>query len=129
MRLAALLDRVRPTARATHLTLHASKDDFHASIPLDEVRERGLVVFRLEGAPLADEAGGPFRFLIVDAASCRAAEVDTCANVKFVDRLELTAGRGDDNRPTTPRDHRKLHASTAEEGRSDRPMNTAPRDG
>jgi hypothetical protein len=50
------------------------------------------------GEPLDTKAGGPFRFLIPNAAECKTAEMDTCANVKFLDRIELTAGKGRDTR-------------------------------
>ena len=33
------------------------------------------------------------------------------ANVKFVDRIELTAGRGRDTRPEDDEEHEQLHAN------------------
>lgn len=99
--------RVRPTA--TYLTLHATADNFHASVPLAEVRGEGIVVYRLENGPLPAKNGGPIRFLIRDPAACHTDELDDCANVKFVDRIELTAGKGQDNRPETDEEHEKLH--------------------
>jgi len=98
---------VKPSAR--YLTLHSSTDDFHASIPLEVVRERGLLVYRLEGEPLPVKAGGPFRFFIPDFAACHTQEVDECANVKFVDLIELSQERGQDNRPSEEEEHAKLH--------------------
>lgn len=110
VRLAGILAVVgaKPTAR--WLTLHSSRDNFHASIPLDAVRDRALIIYELDGQPLPVSAGGPFRFLIPDFAACHASEVDECANVKFVDRIELTADRGFDNRPKDDDEHAKLHA-------------------
>ncbi len=107
--LTGLLALVRPRPGATHLTLHASADDFHASVPLESVRQSGLLIYRGPAGPLPASAGGPFRFYIRDFAACRSAEVDECANVKFVDRIELTAGRGQDNRPTDEAEHARLH--------------------
>ena len=109
VRLAGLLGRagVKPTAQ--YLTLHASRDDFHASIPLAAVRERAILIYELDGQPLSASAGGPVRLLIPDYAACHTAEVDECANVKFVDRIELTAERGFDNRPQDEDEHAKLH--------------------
>jgi len=98
VRLNALLDRVEPTPTATHLTLHASGDDFAASIPLEAVRDSGVLIFEIDGRALESEHGGPYRFLIPNAAACRTADLDACANVKFVDRIELTAGKGRDTR-------------------------------
>jgi DMSO/TMAO reductase YedYZ molybdopterin-dependent catalytic subunit len=107
--LEAILERARPRSGATYLTLHATADNFHASVPLAEVRSEGIVVYRLEGAPLPVKNGGPVRFLIKDPAACHTDELDDCANVKFVDRIELTAGKGLDTRPATDDDHEKLH--------------------
>ena len=94
---------------AAWLTLHASADNFHASVPLESVREQGLLVYSLDGQPLPAKSGGPVRFLIPDVAACHTHEVDECANVKFVDRLELSAARGFDNRPEDERAHAALH--------------------
>jgi DMSO/TMAO reductase YedYZ molybdopterin-dependent catalytic subunit len=107
--LESLLARVRPRATADYLTLHAGEDDFHASVPLAAVRAEGILVYRLDGAPLPAAKGGPFRFLIRDPAACRTDELDDCANVKFVDRIELTAGRGRDTRPHDEAEHAALH--------------------
>jgi hypothetical protein len=102
---------VKDTAR--YLGLHSSTDDFHASIPLAPVREKALVIYRLEGKPLATSAGGPIRFYIPDHARCHSDEIDECANVKFVDHIELTAERGFDNRPEDEEEHQRLHDSQA----------------
>lgn len=107
--LEALLKRAEPTPAATYLTLHATADDFHASVPLAEVRREGVVVYRLDGGSLPVKNGGPIRFLIRNPAACQTDELDDCANVKFVDRIELTAGKGRDNRPHDEAEHAKLH--------------------
>ena len=107
--LAGLLARVRPKSTAKHLTLHASVDDFHASIPLDAVRERAILIYRLNGQPLPTKVGGPLRFYIPDFAACHTSEIDECANVKFVDRIELSASPGKDNRPLDAQEHAELH--------------------
>jgi DMSO/TMAO reductase YedYZ molybdopterin-dependent catalytic subunit len=110
VRLAGLLKLVEPAADAKYLGLSASRDDFHASIPLAAVAERALVIYRLDGQPLSDQAGGPFRFFIPDFAACHTDEIDECANVKFVERIELTADKGHDNRPHDGEEHAALHA-------------------
>jgi DMSO/TMAO reductase YedYZ molybdopterin-dependent catalytic subunit len=107
--LVGLLDRVSPQPGAKYLTLHSSSDDFHASIPLDAVRERAILIYRLNGAPLPTSAGGPVRFFIPDFAACHTSEIDECANVKFVDRIELSSRRGIDNRPHDAQEHAELH--------------------
>ena len=98
VRLDALLELAAPKAAATHLTLHASIDDFAASIPLDAVHDTGVVIFEVDGQALETKHGGPYRFLIPNAAACKTADLDACANVKFLDRIELTAGKGRDTR-------------------------------
>jgi len=107
--LEAVLAQAKPKTSATYLTVHASADDFHASVPLAEVRGEGLVVYRFEGGPLPVKNGGPVRFLIRNPAACHTDELDDCANVKFVDRIELTAGKGRDNRPHDDVAHEQLH--------------------
>ncbi len=111
--LAGLLERVKPGPSTKYLTLHASTDDFHASIPLDAVRERAFLIYRLHGEPLPLTSGGPVRFYIQDFAACHTSEIDECANVKFVDRIELSAAPGQDNRPHDAQEHAELHEREA----------------
>lgn len=116
VRLSGLLSSVGVKPGAAWLTLHASTDDFHASIPLDAVRDRAIVLYRLSGESLPLKSGGPFRFFIPDFAACHMHDVDECANVKFVDRIELSHERGHDNRPAEERAHAELHRRQAEGG-------------
>jgi len=109
VRLEGLLAQAGIKPTGDYLTLHSSTDDFHASIPLAAVRERAVLIYRLDDGPLPVKAGGPVRFFIPDHAACHVAEVDECANVKFVDRIELTRGRGYDNRPAEEEEHAELH--------------------
>jgi 2-dehydropantoate 2-reductase len=109
VRLRVLLDAVAPLAQATHLTLHASDGSYSASVPLDAVRDRGIVAYRLGDAPLPATQGGPLRFYIAGVEECAVGEVDACANVKFLSVLQLTSGRGADTRPTTTQEHTVLH--------------------
>jgi len=109
--LEALLERARPRAEANYLTLHADRDDFHVSIPLQAVRGEGIVVYRLGESGLGPEHGGPIRFLIRDPAACHTDELDDCANVKYLSRIELTIRRGRDTRPADEATHAALHAA------------------
>lgn len=108
--LEAILERARPRAEANYLTLHADRDDFHVSVPLDAVRGEAVVVYKLGGTGLGASDGGPVRFLIKDPAACHTSELDDCANVKFLSRIELTARRGRDTRPADEAAHEALHA-------------------
>jgi DMSO/TMAO reductase YedYZ molybdopterin-dependent catalytic subunit len=107
--LEALLERARPKATATHVTLHADRDDFHVSVPLEALREQGVVVYKVGDEPLAVAQGGPIRLILRDPASCHTGELDDCANVKYLSRIELTAGRGRDTRPQDEAEHAALH--------------------
>lgn len=109
VKLAGLLHLVGAKDSALYLGLHARADDFHASIPLEPVRERGLLIYEIDGRPLSTKAGGPVRFYIPDFAACHTDEIDECANVKFVDHIELTAAKGFDNRPEDDEQHEALH--------------------
>lgn len=107
--LAAVLKRARPRPTATYLTLHATADNFAASVPLAAIEREGIIVYQLDGGALPVKNGGPIRFLIRDPAACHTDELDDCANVKFVDRIELTAGKGRDTRPESDEEHEQLH--------------------
>ncbi len=107
--LAGLLELAGVSPTAKFLGLHASRDDFHASIPLAPVRDRAVLIYRVAGKPLAVEAGGPLRFLIPDVAACHTEEIDECASLKYVDHIELTDTKGHDNRPRDDREHEELH--------------------
>lgn len=108
--LAGILELAQPKPEARYLGLHATADDFHASIPLDAVRDKAILIYRLDGQPLSAKAGGPVRFFIPDHHACHTHEIDECANVKFVDTIELTAEKGFDNRPHDEQQHAELHA-------------------
>lgn len=112
--LVGLLNLARPKVAAVYLGLHSATDDFHASIPLAPVRDSAFLIYRLDGKPLAVNAGGPVRFYIPDHAACHTDEIDECANVKFVDHIELTVEKGFDNRPDDEQEHAKLHAEPSE---------------
>lgn len=114
VRLGDLLAKAGPTGEATHLTIEADDASFSASIPLATV-DSAVIVYRLDGAPLPREKGGPFRLLIPDAKRCHDPAADKCANVKFVARLRLDAGPGHDTRPTTKDEHARLHEQPGHE--------------
>ena len=112
--LEAILRLVGPRPEANYLTLHAGKDDFHVSVPLAPIRAEGIVLYRLGDAPLPRDQGGPIRFLIRDPAACHTDELDDCANVKYLDRIELTIRKGRDTRPADDVSHAALHSLQVE---------------
>lgn len=107
--LSGLLKLAAAKPSAKYLGLHSSLDNFHASIPLEPVRERGFLIYQIAGIPLDQKQGGPVRFYIPDVATCHVEEIDECANVKFVNHIELTLERGFDNRPEDDQAHQELH--------------------
>jgi DMSO/TMAO reductase YedYZ molybdopterin-dependent catalytic subunit len=110
--LEAILAIARPLGEANYLTLHADRDDFHVSVPLQPVRAEGILVYHRGGEPLSVDQGGPIRFLIRDPAACHTSELDDCANVKYLSRIELSVRRGRDTRPQTDEEHERLHQET-----------------
>ena len=114
--LEGILQQAEVRPRGKYVTLHASKDDFHASVGLEELIHRGILIYQLNNLPLPQSKGGPVRFYIRDFAACKSAEVDECANVKFVDHIEITSAVGFDNRPRDEQEHSQLHEGQLHEG-------------
>ena len=108
VRLTTLLEAAQPSSESQYITLEA-EGGYSASVPLDAVRDQAIILYRIGDGPLPHEQGGPLRFLIPDAAACKTAEVDSCANVKHLLAIVLSIGPGKDTRPRTMREHAKLH--------------------
>ena len=108
-----LLEQACVLKSANYLTLHADRDDFHVSVPLEPLKGQGIVVYRRGPDRLGLEHGGPIRFLIRDPAACHTDQLDDCANVKYLSRIELSERRGRDTRPETETAHAALHEAQA----------------
>ena len=108
VKLNAIVAEAAPADEVRYITLFA-EGDYSASVPLSAVLDQALVIYSLDGAPLPSDQGGPLRFLIPDVAACQTADVDTCANVKYVRRIELSAEPGRDVRPRSVAQHLELH--------------------
>ena len=94
IRLKGLLDVPALAIEADHVAFHAGDGTYSACLTLQQAREHGVLVYELEGAPLPDVKGGPFRLVTPGLG-------DLCANVKGVARIEVTKGPGRDTRQTT----------------------------
>jgi len=101
VRLAALLERAGGAEGARFLNIASKDPSFAISIPIEEA-EAALVVYGLEGTPLPESKGGPFRLLIPGHA-------DECVNVKQLARIEISDRPGRDTRPKDDEEHAKLH--------------------
>ncbi len=93
--LRSILEAAAPEAAATHATVISDDGHYRASIPLDELRDRGWVAFALDGAALPRARGGPLRVVVPQGRTL-------CWNVKSVVEIELTAGPQPDSVPENP---------------------------
>ena len=83
-----LLDRVRPAPEATHATCASADGLYTASIPLADLRDRGLVMHTPDGP-------SPWRLVVPEGATL-------CWNVKGLASLELTDREIPDSVPEAP---------------------------
>ena len=79
---------------ADHVTFHSQDGQFAASLTMKQATENGILIYQLDGEPLSEPKGGPFRLVTPGLG-------DLCAHVKGVTRIELTKGPGKDTRPST----------------------------
>jgi hypothetical protein len=69
------------------------------------------------GVSMADRSGDAVRVLAIlihDPAACHTDELDDCASVKCLTRIELSAVRGRDTRPADEQSHGALHEAQSE---------------
>ncbi len=108
--LAWILEKAGLLPEANYITLHAERDDFHVSVPLEPLLDEGLLVYKIKDAPLTISQGGPIRFLVKNPLACHTGELDECANVKYLSRIELCERKGQDTRPSNESEHQALHS-------------------
>ncbi|TAJ24618.1 MAG: 2-dehydropantoate 2-reductase [Nitrospirae bacterium] len=94
VRVKGLLEVPALSIGVDHVTFHAQDGQFAASLTRQQAEDYGILVYQLDGAPLPEQKGGPFRLITPGLG-------DLCANVKAVARIELTIGSGRDTRPST----------------------------
>jgi 2-dehydropantoate 2-reductase len=78
---------------ADHVTFHSQDGQFAASLTVKQAVDHGVLIYEVDGQPLPESKGGPFRLVAPGLG-------DLCANVKGVARIELTKGPGRDTRPS-----------------------------
>ena len=100
VRLSALLERVGDGG-AGYLHVASRDPAFAVSLPLAEAAN-AIVVYSLDGAPLPEKKGGPFRLLVPGHR-------DECVHVKQIASLELSDRPGRDTRPKDDAAHEALH--------------------
>lgn len=94
IRLQGLLQVPALAIGADHVTFHSGDGRFSASLTLQQAMDHGILLYELDGAPLPQSRGGPFRLVTPGLG-------DLCANVKGVARIEIGIGQGRDTRPST----------------------------
>jgi DMSO/TMAO reductase YedYZ molybdopterin-dependent catalytic subunit len=108
VQLASVLDDAGLSGEARFITIHA-EGNYSACVPLNAVKDHAILIYGLGGEALPHDQGGPIRFFIPDVAACQTDEVDQCANVKYVERIVLSAEPGQDTRPKTRKQHVEIH--------------------
>jgi 2-dehydropantoate 2-reductase len=88
-----LLDVPALGIEADHVTFHSIDGKYAATLTLQQAKDFGLLLYDLNGEPLPDAKGGPFRLITPGLG-------DLCANVKGVGRIEVRVGTGKDTRPS-----------------------------
>jgi 2-dehydropantoate 2-reductase len=96
IRVKGLLDLPAPHIGADHVTIHSADGRYAASLTLADAAAHGVLLYEIDGGPLPDQFGGPFRLIAPGLG-------DLCASVKAVGRIEFTHGAGKDTRPSRPR--------------------------
>ena len=89
----ALLEASGP--RGGYVSVESDDGEYRASIPLEELSSKGVVVYGLADDRLPRERGGPFRVLVPEGRTL-------CWNVKGVGEMRVTAAPEPDSVPANP---------------------------
>ena len=93
IRVNGLLELPALALEADHVTFHSFDGKYAATLTLPQAKEYGLVLYELDGEPIPESKGGPFRLVTPGLG-------DLCANVKGLGRIEVRIGKGRDTRPS-----------------------------
>ena len=93
VRVKGLLEVPAMAIGADHVTFHSLDGKFAACLTISQAVEHGILIYELDGAPLPEQKGGPFRLIAPGLG-------DLCANVKGVGRIQVSKGPGRDTRPS-----------------------------
>jgi 2-dehydropantoate 2-reductase len=93
IRVNGLLELPALALEADHVTFHSFDGNYAATLTLPQAKEHGLVLYELDGEPIPESKGGPFRLVTPGLG-------DLCANVKGLGRIEVRIGKGRDTRPS-----------------------------
>ena len=94
VRIRGLLDVPALAIGADHVVFHSQDGRFSACLTLQQAKDFGVLVYEADGGALSAQKGGPFRLITPGLG-------DLCANVKSVNRIEVSVGPGKDTRPST----------------------------
>jgi len=93
VRVNGLFEIVRPRPEATHATFYGG-GGFAASVGLSEA-ERGILIYKSRRGYLSEREGGPVRLIIPAGSSL-------CNNVKSLQRIQVTIGKGMESKLVKP---------------------------
>ncbi len=111
VRVKAILNEAKPISGSDYATFHSLDGKFAASVSLSEVLENGILIYKRDGGPIPVSKGGPVRLAI----PCGENE---CANVKGVNRIEMTVGKGKDTTWDPDHDNPEIHGHAHGPGHS-----------
>lgn len=110
VRVKGIIKASKPAGKADHVTFHSEDGKFAASVPLKEAMENGILIYKRDGGPLSTAKGGPIRLVVPHGDNA-------CSNVKSVNRIELTIGKGKDTTTGDPdHDNPEIHGHSHDHG-------------
>lgn len=92
IKLSGLLELVTAHPVADHVTFTSQDGQYSASLTIHQARDFGILVYQVDGLPLPQNKGGPFRLITPGLG-------DLCANVRNIGQIKVSTGPGTDTRP------------------------------